>query len=547
MPSKRNKKKTAARQIGEGLRGYSTVSMPSVSKEPSPLEASPGEINGVLAPCAALPVCCILRTLPNGQVHLSLTVCYLEDHVVRPGCEEEAAAVATASCKISTDASTPPQGRGVHHRDGFMVENEPGCEVANNDTFLIFPSSASDPAPYEAALEFSASNADIFASGHGVTGHSELARAEAEPTPLLHALPPVSQCVSSLQPSCEPLVSLGQSQPTAAAALSAEETLMSGAHGAAACSCSASSCSAQMLELRQLHEQQQAADHLSSSCPAASSAWPQLSASEEVESQVQAQLQEGSESGEEEGVMCAICHNNIQPLNVALVRDCDHPFCTCCILNWALQKKKCPLCQVNFTHIWLYRHLDGSFNDYLIEESVDLLHVAQWFKKTVAAEARLRAPQDEDEDDYLEMLQYEFGGAREQDDDEAYYFAMQDGLTAGRRGGRPRAFGNRTWGAGGHVAVGRIAARVSLPKSPPSKGKGKNPASSASGSPDGLGKSGAGASSSGGAGESGVSPSTPRKSGSSKKAEAKAAKEEMRDRRREMVQAKRSSSSSSQQ
>lgn len=555
MPSKRNKKKTAARQIGEGLRGYSTISMPSVSKQPSPHQDSSGEIDGFLAPCAALPVCSNLLILPNGRVQLRLSVCYLMAHLIRPGCEEETAAVATASCEPSTDASTPAEGRGIPHRhkDGFIVENEPGCEelVACDTTLFICPSSASEPATHEAALESGASSTDILASGHEMTGQSELAPAEVEATPLLFtadsAVLQASECSPSLQSDCEPLASMEQSQSTAAAALAAEGTLQSGAHGAAACSCSVSCCSAKMLELRRLHEQQQAANVLSASCSATSSVWPQLSLSEEVESQVEAvELQQSSQSDDEEGIMCAICHGTIQPLDVALVRDCDHPFCTCCILNWALQKKKCPLCQVNFSHIWLYRHLDGSFNDYLIEESVDLLHVAQWFKKTVAAEARLRESQDEDEDDYLEMLQYEFGGAREQDEDEAYYFAMQDGLTAGRRGGRPRAFGNRTWGAGGHVAVGRIAVRPSLPKSPPSKGKGKKPLSSTSGSPDGLGSIGAGASSSASAGDSGVSSSTPRKSGSSKKAEAKAAKAEMKDRRREMVQAKRSSSSSSQ-
>ena len=46
---------------------------------------------------------------------------------------------------------------------------------------------------------------------------------------------------------------------------------------------------------------------------------------------------------EEEGVQCAICHGNIRLLQVALVCGCEHPFCTGCILNWALQKKKCPL------------------------------------------------------------------------------------------------------------------------------------------------------------------------------------------------------------
>ena len=64
-------------------------------------------------------------------------------------------------------------------------------------------------------------------------------------------------------------------------------------------------------------------------------------------------------------------------------RSCDHAFCNGCILNWAKQKPKCPLCQTPFTHLWLYRQLDGSYNDFLVEESVDMLLLATWFRKQV--------------------------------------------------------------------------------------------------------------------------------------------------------------------
>ena len=96
--------------------------------------------------------------------------------------------------------------------------------------------------------------------------------------------------------------------------------------------------------------------------------------------------EDGYEEEEEEGVMCAICHGNIKPNEVALVAGCDHAFCSPCILNWALQKSKCPLCLTGFTHLWLYRRIDGTYNDYLIEESVDLLHCAVWFRKTITSE-----------------------------------------------------------------------------------------------------------------------------------------------------------------
>ena len=118
----------------------------------------------------------------------------------------------------------------------------------------------------------------------------------------------------------------------------------------------------------------------------------------------------GGEEGkgeEEEGVMCAICHGNIQPNEVALVNGCDHPFCSLCILNWATQKARCPLCLTNFTHVWLYRRIDGTYNDYLHEESVDLLHCAVWFKKGVTAEFQPSGlNENEEEEEYHEMLQW---------------------------------------------------------------------------------------------------------------------------------------------
>jgi hypothetical protein len=116
---------------------------------------------------------------------------------------------------------------------------------------------------------------------------------------------------------------------------------------------------------------------------------------------------------EEEGVMCAICHGNIQPLEVALVHGCDHPFCCNCILNWALQRQRCPLCQVDFTHLWMYKQLDGTFNDYLREELVALLHRAVWFRKAVVTEFSPHAHGEED-DEYHDFLQYEYGGRRDE-------------------------------------------------------------------------------------------------------------------------------------
>ena len=132
---------------------------------------------------------------------------------------------------------------------------------------------------------------------------------------------------------------------------------------------------------------------VSTSAPADLAAWPTVAASVSSagEKDSAAMPAMGAEDGsdaesEEEGVLCAICHSNIQPKEAALVQGCDHPFCCSCILNWALQKPKCPLCQTGFTHLWLYRQLDGTYNDYLVEENIDLLHQTVWFKKKARAQ-----------------------------------------------------------------------------------------------------------------------------------------------------------------
>ena len=161
--------------------------------------------------------------------------------------------------------------------------------------------------------------------------------------------------------------------------------------------------------------------------------------------------------------MWAIGHGMIAPREVARVRGCDHAFCCHCILNWALQKKRCPLCNEGFTHLWLYKHLDGTYNDYLHEESAELLHCAVWFKKAVVTE--FSAPDDEEEE-YHEMLQYMYGGDHEDDEDEAFYFRVQEQLSRGRR-----AMGNRRLGTGGFMQAGRRAARKA-PEAAPAKGLG---------------------------------------------------------------------------
>lgn len=248
--------------------------------------------------------------------------------------------------------------------------------------------------------------------------------------------------------------------------------------------------------------------------------------------------------------MCAICHGNIKPNEVALVRGCDHAFCSLCILNWATQKRKCPLCLERFTHLWLYRRIDGSYNDYLFEESVDLLTCAVWFKKGVTAEFSPCANVDDEEDDYHEMLQWMYGGGREAAEEDDYYDDVQEGLERGRPG--TKAFGQRKFGSGGYVAVGgsRLAARVpNAPSAPIGKAavgaspakmntKGKQPYGSSKLSPKGTFETaagfesavgfGAGAGSSSAAGSS----SSAGKRAADKKAEKAALKEAQKEKRR---------------
>ena len=62
--------------------------------------------------------------------------------------------------------------------------------------------------------------------------------------------------------------------------------------------------------------------------------------------------------------------------------------------------------------MWAYREVDGSYNDYLVESAVALLHCAQWFKREVESRpgggsaAHVQPGDADDADEYHEMLQY---------------------------------------------------------------------------------------------------------------------------------------------
>ena len=80
-----------------------------------------------------------------------------------------------------------------------------------------------------------------------------------------------------------------------------------------------------------------------------------------------------------------------------------------------------------------------------------------------------------DDDEYLEHIQWMYGGGREAQYEDEYYDEMQEGLERGRQARQSnRAFGQRKWGSSGFVAAGgsRLAARVPGVPSPAAKAAG---------------------------------------------------------------------------
>ena len=70
-----------------------------------------------------------------------------------------------------------------------------------------------------------------------------------------------------------------------------------------------------------------------------------------------------SEPGE---MTCAICLGEIPLEDLAMIKGCDHIYCSYCILQWTLHKEKCfcPQCKHEFSHLMTYRALDGTLNDF---------------------------------------------------------------------------------------------------------------------------------------------------------------------------------------
>ncbi|KXZ43222.1 hypothetical protein GPECTOR_97g760 [Gonium pectorale] len=166
-------------------------------------------------------------------------------------------------------------------------------------------------------------------------------------------------------------------------------------------------------------------------------------------------------TGADGGEVCAICLTAIEPVDLAIIKGCEHEYCVHCILQWAVVKEQtaasCPQCKAPFNYIFCHRLLDGTLSDAPVEESVCLLKRASWFvdhvkvlekgKALSAAMAAEEAVGDwqelYDEDDY------------DYDDDEQlekYYFSSA--------AGRARVvLGNRRLGENGYMRAGRMYAR----------------------------------------------------------------------------------------
>jgi len=161
-------------------------------------------------------------------------------------------------------------------------------------------------------------------------------------------------------------------------------------------------------------------------------------------------------------LVCAICLGEIPLEDLAMVKGCDHIYCTYCILQWTLHKdvdqhSVCPTCKQPFSYLMTYRGLDGSLNDFPMEESVVLLRRAEWFESWIresqndACCALLEDAKHADDtawmDEYDEDCYW-----KEDEEMEAFYFSSAAGKAR-------IVLGNRRFGQGGYISGGHRQAR----------------------------------------------------------------------------------------
>jgi len=223
---------------------------------------------------------------------------------------------------------------------------------------------------------------------------------------------------------------------------------------------------------------------------------------------------------------CAICLDAVDEVDVALVKQCLHSFCTPCIIRWttfqddafrgtanggasgargvAARASTCPCCKSPFDSLLIYRDLNGEVSRDLREESVCLLRRARWLfatKKDMAWEndhALALAAQHEYDVEHSSRrfgAPYEHGASlfEEEEDRRVAGFWSKGGKNKGHKkkaspgcggSGSDRSggivIGNRRFGANGHIAQGRRTFARPVGETPPSdddgifSGEGKN-------------------------------------------------------------------------
>lgn len=164
---------------------------------------------------------------------------------------------------------------------------------------------------------------------------------------------------------------------------------------------------------------------------------------------------ESEEGGEVSTVVvndgvCAICLDDIELQETALVKGCEHVYCVNCILQWATyhDNPRCPQCKNPFESLSVHRALDGSLHDYMLEESVCLLVRASWFKPLVVEHQDDFYDELDDIYYYQYQYQYEYEDINDEDLEDAYFHNSPS-----------LRIGNRRWGDNGYIRAGRQEAR----------------------------------------------------------------------------------------
>lgn len=164
--------------------------------------------------------------------------------------------------------------------------------------------------------------------------------------------------------------------------------------------------------------------------------------------------------------VCAICLDNIELQETALVKGCEHAYCVSCILQWATyhEHPKCPQCKHPFASLSVHRALDGSLHDYMFEESVCLLVRATWFNPLVVEPIDDFYDELDDIFYYQYQYQYEYEMEEDEEDLDDDYFNNSSSLR----------IGNRRWGDNGYIRAGRQEVRPVHRPNPNDSGAGSS-------------------------------------------------------------------------